>query len=95
MVIGIDMISTFLKFASEKFLGDQKASYNQELTFKLRMGEEGGSPGQDDLVIISGGDRPSKISVSLIDQNNPPPDRQVICKKTYKNFANLEWMSHS
>ena len=76
------MIRTLLKFASEKFLGDQKASYNQDLTFKLRVGEEGGYPGQDDLAIISGGDRPSKISVSLVDQNNPPPDRQVKDKKT-------------
>ena len=59
-------------------MGDQRASYNQDLQFKLRVGESGGYPGQDDLVIIGGGDKiVSKISVSLVDQNNPPPEKQV------------------
>ena len=57
----------------EKFLGDQKASYNQELKFKLRVGQPGVVTEQDDLVIMAGGARVTKISVSLTDQNNPTP----------------------
>ena len=58
-------------------MGDQKASYNQELRFKLRVGEAGAVPRQDDLIIMSGGIRPTKISLSLTDQNNPVPGLQV------------------
>ena len=62
----------------EKFLGDQKASYNQELKFKLRVGQAGVVPRPDDLIIMAGGARVTKISVSLTDQNNPLPDLTVI-----------------
>ena len=61
----------------DKFLGDQKASYNQELKFKLRVGEAGAIPRQGDLIIIAGGKTPIKISLSLTDQNNPVPGIQV------------------
>jgi len=60
--------------APDKFLGDQKASYGQTLKFKLRVGEAGVIPRQDDLVIMSGGNRPIKISLSLTDQDNPIPN---------------------
>ena len=65
-----------LCFSSEKFLGDQKASYNQELKFKLRVGQTG-LVGPNDLIIMAGGARVTKISVSLTDQNNPTPSVMV------------------
>ncbi len=71
----------------DKFLGDQKASYNQELKFKLRVGEAGAIPRQDDLIIMAGGKRPIKISLSLTDQNNPVPGLQVKIYITFKVFT--------
>ena len=62
---------------TDKFLGDQKASYGQTLRFKLRLGESGAIPRPDDLIIMSGGNRPIKISVSLTDQDNPVPSLSV------------------
>ena len=69
----------------DKFLGDQKASYGQTLRFKLRLGESGAIPRPDDLIIMSGGNRPIKISVSLTDQDNPVPSLSVNinCALTY------------
>ena len=64
----------------DKFLGDQKASYGQTLRFKLRLGESGAIPRPDDLIIMSGGNRPIKISVSLTDQDNPVPSLSVNIK---------------
>ena len=61
----------------DKFLGDQRASYNQELKFKLRVGEAGVVPRQDDLIIMSGGHRVTKISLSITAQNNSVPDVTV------------------
>ena len=64
-------------FYLDKFLGDQRASYNQDLKFKLRVGEAGVVPRQDDLIIMSGGHRVTKISLSITDQNNSVPDVTV------------------
>ena len=72
----------------DKFLGDQKASYNQELKFKLRVGQAGAVPRQDDLIIMSGGEkRVTKISMSLTDQNNPVPGLSVRIKHYFKKMV--------
>ena len=42
-------------FSLGKFLGDQRLSYNQDLTFKLRLGEEQARASVLDVVIEGNG----------------------------------------
>ena len=57
--------------APGRFLGDQKASYNQFLTFNLRIGEEGPRTSYDDIVLEGSG---LKISQPIFGQGNPLPN---------------------
>ena len=58
-------------------MGDQRASYNQELKFQLRVNEVGARQSPEDVVIEGGGARTTRISLAITDQNNPLPDYQV------------------
>ncbi|EEC12698.1 laminin gamma-1 chain, putative, partial [Ixodes scapularis] len=56
--------------APERFLGDQRGSYNQNLTFTLRIGEEGARSSLEDVVLES----PSQsVSQHIFGQGNPLP----------------------
>lgn len=60
--------------APQKFLGDQRASYNQDLEFRLRTGEVGAAPTVEDIVLQGAG---LSISQPIFGQNNPLPNVHV------------------
>ena len=55
---------------SARYLGDQRFSYNQFLSFKLRIGEESATPSIIDIMIEGSGQR---ISIPFYYQSNPTP----------------------
>lgn len=57
-------------FLSARYLGDQRFSYNQFLSFSLRIGEETASASIIDIIIEGSGQR---ISIPFYYQNNPTP----------------------
>ncbi|KAH0945533.1 hypothetical protein HN011_010340 [Eciton burchellii] len=57
--------------APDRFLGDQRASYNQDLSFTLRIGETGPAPTARD-VILEGGNG-EQITQPIFGQNNRLP----------------------
>ncbi|XP_012279283.1 laminin subunit gamma-1 [Orussus abietinus] len=57
--------------APERFLGDQRASYNQDLSFTLRIGETGPAPTARD-VILEGGNG-EEITQPIFGQDNRIP----------------------
>jgi len=65
--------------APTRYLGDQKASYNQELRFSLKIGPDEGMarPSVEDVVIMGGGHTPTKLSLQITEQNNPLPGRDI------------------
>ncbi|KAJ9596346.1 hypothetical protein L9F63_012621, partial [Diploptera punctata] len=56
--------------APDRFLGDQRASYNQDVTFKLRIGENGPAPTVEDIVLEGAG---LSITQAIFGQQNPLP----------------------
>ena len=56
--------------APERYLGDQKHSYNQFLTFTLRIGEEGPRATFEDIILEGAG---MTISQPIFGQGNPIP----------------------
>lgn len=61
--------------APERFLGDQRASYNRNLSFKLQLvGQVGPSTSASDIVLEGAG---TKISLPIFAQNNGMPDQTV------------------
>lgn len=74
-------------FPPGRFLGDQRASYNQDLTFSLKVNDMGPRPGNMDLVIEGGGAKTTPISLSITDQNNPVPayDMQTYTFRLHEN----------
>lgn len=60
--------------ASTQFLGDQRPSYNHDLKFTLRLGENRGYPSSQDIILE--GARTS-VSMNIYGQNNPEPSDQV------------------
>lgn len=56
--------------APDKFLGDQRASYNQNLTFHLRIGENGPEYTTRDVVLEGAG---FSVAQAIFGQNNPVP----------------------
>ncbi|XP_012268511.2 laminin subunit gamma-1 [Athalia rosae] len=61
--------------APDRFLGDQRASYNQDLSFKLRLGERGAAPTVRD-VILEGRNR-EQITQPIFGQANPSPSTET------------------
>ncbi|XP_039763394.1 laminin subunit gamma-1 [Pararge aegeria] len=59
--------------ASKQFLGDQRPSYNHDLKFSLRLGENRGYPESQDIILE--GARAS-VSLHIYGQNNPEPNDQ-------------------
>jgi len=56
--------------APPKFLGDQKSSYNQFLTFNLKIENKSPRTGKEDIILEGSG---LKISQEIINQENPVP----------------------
>jgi hypothetical protein len=61
----------------DRYLGDQRASYNQELRFSLRVLDPGARPSVEDVVIEGGGARTTRIATSITEQGNPTPSMEV------------------
>ncbi|XP_046413039.1 laminin subunit gamma-1 [Neodiprion fabricii] len=57
--------------APDRFLGDQRASYNQDMTFKLRIGDRGAAPTVSDVILEGRNGQP--IAQPIFGQNNPSP----------------------
>ncbi|XP_063244920.1 laminin subunit gamma-1 isoform X2 [Bacillus rossius redtenbacheri] len=56
--------------APDRFLGDQRSSYNQQLQFKLRIGESGPAPTVEDVVLEGA---KQSITQAIFGQANPLP----------------------
>ena len=80
-LIGIKAFSNKAYFvAPPKFLGDQRASYNQKLKFRLKISASdlGPRPSLDDIVITGGlEDMPKQISIPINGQGNPMPSGEL------------------
>ena len=76
--------------APDRFLGDQKASYNQHLSFTLRIGERGAKASAADVVLEGAG---MKISQPIFGQGNPLPSTvaQVYRFKLHEDANNYGW----
>ena len=70
---------------SDRFLGDQRASYNQDITFKLRIGENGPVPTIEDVVLEGAG---LSITQPIFGQQNPLPAIHVRYSVQYVFFKN-------
>ncbi|KAG7211484.1 hypothetical protein KM043_010758 [Ampulex compressa] len=57
--------------APDRFLGDQRASYNQDLSFTLRIGETGPAPTARDIILEGGNGE--QITQPIFGQNNRMP----------------------
>lgn len=55
---------------SAKYLGDQRAAYNQFLNFSLKIGEDGPQATLEDIVLEGAG---LSISLPIFGQGNPLP----------------------
>lgn len=60
--------------APNRFLGDQRASYNQDLEFRMRVGEAGAAPTAGDIILEGAG---LTITQPIFGQNNPLPGVHV------------------
>ena len=58
----------------DRFLGDQRASYNQELKFQLRIGGPQAQASTEDIILEGAG---LMVSAPIFAQNNPLPNEQV------------------
>ena len=58
-------------------MGDQRSSYNQNLTFSLKIRDQGPVATQEDIVIIGEGAKATRISLSITSQNNSLPSYQM------------------
>lgn len=67
--------------APDCYLGDQRASYNQYLTFELRFGGEGARAGPEDVILEGGG---SRIMIPIVGQGNPMPEARSSHKYKFR-----------
>lgn len=70
--------------ASERFLGDQRASYNHDLSFKLRINDNSAAPSVADI-ILEGAGRTVSRTIFGQDNNLPNTSMQVYKYKLHEN----------
>ncbi|GLV33913.1 Laminin B2 [Carabus blaptoides fortunei] len=68
-----DGYETLYFLAPDRFLGNQRASYNRNLKFTLRIGENGPNPTSGDIILESG---PTQVTNTIFAQNNQLPSVQ-------------------
>lgn len=68
------MLSSNTHWPSDRFLGDQRASYNHKLSFYLRIGELGPQATTEDVILEGAG---LAISAPIFAQGNSLPSTQV------------------
>jgi len=80
-IIGIQSLGGTVYFsAPQEYLGDQRAVFNHEIRFKLKIGSSdvnSARPSIEDIVIIGGGNIPIKISLPITEQDNPMPSQDM------------------
>ena len=79
--------------APQKYLGDQRAVYNHEIKFKLKIGAQDVNNARitsEDLVITGGAHKSIRISVPITEQNNPMPSYDLQ-EYTFKIHENSEF----
>jgi len=59
----------------DKFLGDQRSSYNHDLTFKLSIGENSPDPTINDIILEGGAGL--RVTQAIFGQGNPLPSDTV------------------
>lgn len=70
--IGVSSEEQTLYFlAPARYLGDQRFSYNQYLTFDLRLGEDNGQPSHSDVILEGGSGQTLKLHI-YAQQNRMP-----------------------
>lgn len=62
-------------YVLDKFLGDQRPSYNHDLTFKLSIGENSPQPFINDIILESGSG--IRMTQAIFGQGNPEPSDTV------------------
>ncbi|XP_059472124.1 laminin subunit gamma-1 isoform X2 [Neocloeon triangulifer] len=60
--------------APDRFLGDMRASYNRDLSFKLRIGSEGPSSSVEDIILEGDGE---KVVQTIFGQGNDLPKTSI------------------
>jgi len=78
--------------APDKYLGDRRAAYNNEIKFQFRIGPSDSAirPSVEDIVIEGGGQIPIRISLAITDQGNPLPSYEMQ-QYTFKLHENPEF----
>lgn len=66
----LDSVYNFFNFFVARYLGNQRLSYNQFLSFDLRTGEEEGRASVVDIVLEGSG---QKVSSAIFTQGNKMP----------------------
>ena len=86
------MLLSFL-YGVERFLGDQRASYNQDFIFSLRIGETGPAPTARDIIFEGGNGE--QITQPIFGQGNPSPTVTVtiLCVFKHSMLQNLNILS--
>lgn len=79
MFINIHVKHLFL----ERFLGDQRASYNQDFEFRLRLSENGPAASVEDIILES---NKLRVSQTIIGQGNESPSTAVSYYFCYFNL---------
>lgn len=74
--IGYSIIpKTYFDSTVDKFLGDQRSSYNHDLTFKLSIGENSPDPTIYDIILEGGAGL--RVTQAIFGQGNPLPSDTV------------------
>lgn len=59
---------------TDRFLGDQRASYNHDLFFKLKINDVSPNPSIEDIILEGAG---LSVSQTIFGQENPLPSPSV------------------
>jgi laminin gamma 1 len=73
-------LTSYILFA-DRFLGDQRASYNQDLSFTLKISDNGPAPTARDVILEGGNGQ--QIIQPIFGQRNSLPSTNVKHQQAY------------